>query len=167
MKKTRLFLITLLIFSTAVINAEEVKKGLSTGGMVVLETNNTGGSAEFGFTLYEGKKVEIRNYIMISGFGYDGGGTLALGEKMTFGGLTARGMRPYSFIEGHVGLYKTAGKEFTELPLYFDLKGGGGMDIYGTSNMSLFVEAGGGVSFHGEHVTGLAHLAVGFRTFWN
>jgi len=139
--------------------------GFSIGGAAVLETANTGGMVEIGFPLVESEKLSIRNHIMITGFGYESGGVLALGEKISIGGYTERGMRPYAFIEAHMGLFKNDGKDFFALPLYFDGKGGGGIDIYASESLSFFVEVGGGASFYGPDVTGTAHLAAGFRSY--
>lgn len=167
MKKMNIMILILILGAGANVFAENPNNGFSTGGMVVMETSNTGGTAEIGFSIFEKNNITIRNHILFTGFGYDGGGIIALGDKVIIGGFTDNGMRPYTFIEGHMGLYKSNGKEFTELPLYFDAKGGGGIDIYTSEGVSFFVEVGGGISLYGEDFTGAAHLAAGFRTFWN
>ena len=108
----------------------------------------------------------FRNHILLSGFGYNGGGILAIGNKLLIGGFTQNSIRTYSFIEGHVGLYKSNDKEFNETPLFFDMTCGGGIDIYTSNKLSFFVEIGGGFSSFGADFKGKAHLGVGFRTFW-
>jgi len=165
MRKTIIMMI--LFTCLSLLYANDFNNGFSTGGMAIIETHNSGGAAEIGFPLYSSEKLSIRNYILFSGFGYETGGILAIGDKLIFGGFGRNGKRPYSFIEGNIGIYKTNGKDFLETPLYFDLKGGGGLDIYITEKMSFFVEMGGGVSFYGDEFTGMAHLGAGFRTFWN
>jgi len=168
MKTNTLFniaLIALILLVSIPLAAFSPKRGFSIGGGAVLETSNTGGMMEIGFPLVEKENLSIRNYIMVTGLGYETGGVLALGEKITIGGLTERGMRPYAFIEGHIGLFKSGSKDLFALPLYFDGKGGGGIDIYASENISFFAEVGGGVNIYGPDITGTAHLVAGFRTF--
>ena len=116
--KILLVTIAIVTFSVTSLVSQEWNNGFSTGGMVILETNNSGGAAEIGFSVYSSDKMTIRNHILLSGFGYDGGGIITIGDKLMIGGFGAGGTRPYSFIEANGGIYKTESKDFLETPLY-------------------------------------------------
>ena len=120
---------------------------LSLGGGLFLSSSamNTGGSAEFAFLLFHGNENtwDIRNHIVFRGGKFSEGGIMMLSEKISFGGIVAGDWRSYGYVEGGIGITANETKGFFEMPLAFSFGCGGGTDIFLTTTLSIYFEAGG------------------------
>ena len=125
----------------------------SVGGGVALTSSKSGGYGEFGVTMYNSSSFEMRNIISIDGYGKNiinnenAAGYFGITEKITFGlstDFTKNNVfvTPYGFIAG--------GFAFV------------GTEVFSFSNMSIFIEAGGGFESYTDNLPDSNHLGNGF-----
>jgi hypothetical protein len=157
---------------------EKPRNGLSLGSIVYLESSKSGGGGELGFPFYRGNSFGIRNFIVVNGYGtheVESAGIMSISDKITIGGFWNNQFRTYGFIEGGFGFFNLKSKGFFKSPFFWEIKGGGGIDIYTSKSFSFFVELGGGfnsvtsdkdVYKDTKLLTGFARIAVGFRNYF-
>lgn len=167
MKKVFLvfFLFLLPVFSFAA--------NFSVGGGVALTSSKSGGYGEFGVTMYNSSSFEMRNIISIDGYGKNiinnenAAGYFGITEKITFGlstDFTKNNVfvTPYGFIAGGFAFVGTEGSQLFDAPYSYEVYAGLGADIFSFSNMSIFIEAGGGFESYTDNLPYSNHLGNGF-----
>lgn len=163
--KIRIFCLAML--SIACMHA---KDGFSIGGLTSFDNKQTGGGIEIGFPLLKTQSFVMRNYISLFGYGinYGNKGSFLLQDKITFGGnRDSNVVRLYGFISGSFGVFQQDNKQFFQAPFAWECFVGGGADINASTNASIFIETGGGVSANGSaNMNTFARIQVGFRGFF-
>jgi hypothetical protein len=104
---------------------------------------DTGGSADFTFLIFHKNTWDIRNHLVFRGGNFSEGGIMMLSEKISIRGMVVGDWRSYAYVEGGIGITANETKEFFEEPLAFSYGGGGGTDIFLTTALSIYFEAGG------------------------
>ena len=144
---------------------------LSFGGGIALSRTKSGGYGEFGATIFKNDGFEMRNYLLIDGYGNISTdyniGYLGFTEKITFGMSSSQldkniFVLPYGFVAGNFSLVGAEGSNLGEDPFYYEVYAGLGADIYSGKNMSIFVEAGGGFESFTSRLPGYDVLGAGF-----
>jgi hypothetical protein len=163
-KKNLVFLVFVSVVTSGQLFAEVPK--LSFGGGA-LSTNDTlgGGFADFNFLVFNKNSLDIRNHIVFRGAGFDGGGLLSLGDKISMGFLRENEFRSYGYVEGGLDVWANKNKHFLEEPLGGSIGFGGGTDIFLTEAFSIFFEAGGLMHLFDGDVKGSALFQIGWRVF--
>jgi len=142
-----IFFLCLIIGISAIIIAQEKEDvpRFSLGGGLFLSSDpmDTGGSADFAFLIFHKNAWDIRNHLVFRGGNFSEGGIIMLSEKISIGGMVKGDWRSYAYIEGGIGITANETKDFFEMPLAFSYGGGGGTDIFLTTALSIYFEAGG------------------------
>ena len=148
--KRFIFFACLIIGISAIVIAQEDEAvpRFSLGGGSFLSGGGameTGGSADFAFLIFHGNENawDIRNHIIFRGGNFSEGGIMTLLEKISFGGMAASKWRSYGYVESGIGITADETNGFFEKSPAFLLGGGGGTDIFLTSALSVYFEAGG------------------------
>ena len=146
MKRFIFFACLIIGISTIAIAQEnEAVPRFSLGGGLFLSSGSmdTGGSADFSFLVFHKNFLDIRNHLVFRGGNFSEGGIIMLSEKISFGGMAAEDWRSYGYVEGGIGITANETKSFFEEPFAFSFGGGGGTDIFLTTALSIYFEAGG------------------------
>jgi hypothetical protein len=149
-------------------NSDDVGHFAIGGGSTFSPSIDGGGHGEFVFLIYH-NGFDIRNHLVIrgnsitdkNGAGY---GTLALSEKISFGGISPNKLtRVYGFMEGGIGFWGNKTKALFKTPLTFIFGGGGGTDIFCTKYISVYLEAGWLGHLVEEEIIGGPIFQIGWR----
>lgn len=153
---------------------EEKTNRISIGAIWYSDCIKTGGGAELGFTILH-KSILIRDYITLNGYGgkiaqlTNKFGEVSIGNKIQIGSTAFEkdGLKInlYGILSGEIGFYSTRDKSFFNLPLTYDLKICGGVELLMNSRNSVYAEFGGGVQFQ-QSVLGFSNLSLGYRYYF-
>ena len=166
-------LVTSSIFAQNNKNEEKTNR-ISIGAIWYSDCIKTGGGAELGFTILD-KSILIRDYINLNGYGgkiaqsTNNFGEVSIGNKIQIGSTAFEKDRLkinlYGTLSGEIGFYSTRDKSFFNLPLTYDLKICGGVELLMNSYNSVYTEFGGGVQFQ-QSVLGFSNLSLGYRYYF-
>ena len=96
-------------------------------------------------------------------------GEVSIGNKIQIGSSAFEkdGLKInlYGTLSGEIGFYSTRDKSFFNLPLTYDLKICGGVELLMNSYNSVYTEFGGGIQFM-QSVLGFSNLSLGYRYYF-
>ena len=166
-------LVTSSIFAQNNKNEEKTNR-ISIGAIWYSDCIKTGGGAEIGFTILD-KALFIRDYFTVVGYGgkilqvNNNFGEVSLGNKIQIGStiFESQGLKInlYGTLSGEVGFYFSKEKTFFALPLTYDFKICGGLELLMNNKNSFYTEFGGGVQFQ-QSVLGFSNLSLGYRYYF-
>lgn len=149
-----------------------------------------GGGLEFGFSLFQGSLISLRNSIsleskatkLLQDESFD---TNILGfyEKLSLGIFGGGGIssyiglpyfRPYLFVGAGFGLVSARTSSFAQAPYYWEVSGGLGHEFISKSGHGAFFELGGGVARltqalleqRADALGGMFKVLLGYRYFF-
>jgi hypothetical protein len=146
-------LLAVFVSLNAALFAEEDGKSIGRffagGGTSFGPASSGGGHGEFSFLIYH-NRVDVRNHFVLRAEGLEDGtdsyGVLILSEKLSWGGVAPDGrFRVYGFGEAGLGFYAGGPPDREESfgsALVYSFGGGGGTDIFYSSNGSIYFETG-------------------------
>ena len=159
-------------------NTGDPNDKISIAGTAYMESFKSGGGFELGFALFNNDKLSLRNFITVSGLGTtteSNAGILLFGDKIAIGSFRNSRFHTYGFIGGEFGLFAADFKKLFSAPFFWEIRGGGGIDIYVSPSYAFFTEFGGGFSsltsdsgsYDEYHMkTGFTNITVGFRNYF-
>lgn len=96
-------------------------------------------------------------------------GEVSLGNKIQIGStiFESQGLNInlYGILSGEVGFYSSKEKTFFALPLTYDFKICGGLELLMNNKNSFYAEFGGGIQFM-QSVLGFSNLSLGYRYYF-
>ena len=139
--------------------------GFVLGSRVEMERLRNGGGGEAGFVLTDDPGLRSMLIIQVSGYGTSVSGMGEIAAKITLGGVSENRYHTYGFLRG--GMCLSGDPE-----LFWDLSGGGGFELFSSTNQAFFLEMGGGFNWHNspfseeEGFGGYAFIAPGIRHYF-